>query len=89
MDWLCSDHKPIELRLDSSRRRTFGRPKKLFKFEETWTRYETCKELITINGDWSGERPTSLKNSLNSCSVALSKRGKEVDARRKKENFGV
>lgn len=84
LDWIFSNHRPIEVRLDSNNRRTDGRAKKLFKFEEIWTRYDTCVGLIKANGDWKSCSSFSLKNSLNSCSKVLSKWGNEIDVNRKK-----
>lgn len=85
LDWLFLDHKPIEIQVDNRISRNSGRRDNQFKFEELWTNYEECKDLITNNGDWKGNiYPfSSLLNDLKRCSSTLSNWGKEVNSHRK------
>lgn len=81
-----SDHRPIEIFLSSSQYRNKRRYKKSFKFEEFWTKYEECTNLIETNGIWDNSRPSSLNNNLLSCSDALGKWGREVNSTLKTES---
>lgn len=42
LEWLFSDHKPIEIWMDNRRTRQNGRRNNHIKFEELWTKYEKC-----------------------------------------------
>lgn len=56
-----------------------------FKFEEYWTRYDECVEIINNNGDWNPgmSHLSSLSKNLSKCSDALSKWGKGMNYQRR------
>lgn len=47
LDWMFSDHRPTEIGVYFVQSRQGRRHKKPFRFEEYWTKYDTCSELIT------------------------------------------
>lgn len=97
LDWLFSDHRPIEIRLDDQRTKAGRRKGRNFKFEEIWTRHKECKELISRAGNWSGNNilSSSLDSDLLNCSRDLNGWGKSLNINRKnkirecKENLKI
>lgn len=81
LDWSFSDHRPIEISLNNKHTRRPRRYQKQFKFEELWTNYEECGDLISKNGVWKGNLSSSipLVSDLKNCSSALSKWGKNIN----------
>lgn len=83
LDWLFSDHRPIEIHLDRTSIGKTGRYSKPFKFEESWIRYDDCSNIIKNNGDWNNSLGDSLSSNLTCCANVLGQWGKEVFLKRK------
>ncbi|MDO7987362.1 reverse transcriptase domain-containing protein, partial [Sweet potato little leaf phytoplasma] len=85
LDWLFSDHRPIEVILNSRKSIGSHRHNKPFRFEEFWTVHGECEDLISRNGDWkgSGIPLTPLSLDLKNCSIALSNWGRSLNSKRK------
>lgn len=81
LDWLFSDHRPIEISLDNLRSKAGRRKNRQFRFEELWTRHQKCKDLISNNGNWSGSNIffSSLSDDLQNCSLVLNEWGKALN----------
>lgn len=85
LDWIYSDYKPIKIRVDSQRPKRQRKQRNQFKFEEFWTNYNECADLIAQNGSWNGDffPFSSLSNNLHRCSKALSNWGRDLNNKRK------
>lgn len=73
LEWLFSDHRPVEIEIIPEHRKQKRKQKKVFRFEEYWTKYEACSEMISNSGAGSGNVSNwqSLANNVNECSKVL------------------
>lgn len=73
LEWMFSDHRPIEVNLEDGRQRTRGKRRKMFKFEEYWTKWQECAKIIKNNGIRDGNEMfyPSLSEKLLNCSKTL------------------
>lgn len=82
LDWLCSDHRPIGLRLvqDSPSGRQSRRCLS-FKFNAQWVRHDECRSIICEVGEWFGRNASveSLQNSLSQCPRKLKVWGRDAN----------
>lgn len=83
LDWLFSDHRPIEIILEAASSSKKGRYPKPFKFEENWIKYDECSNIIKTQGAWGNSVDDLLTSKLESCAVALGIWGRDVFLRRK------
>lgn len=85
LDWLFSDHRPIEMELERESRKENKRHRKPFRFEELWITYDECGVIISKNGHWKGNEINSLPivRNVKNCSDALLPWGKNLNMSRK------
>lgn len=81
LDWLSSNHRPIEFSLRNPSSGTKGRKNHCFKFEECWTIHDECKNIIKEERIWHPSaqfKIPCLNQNLNRCVVALKQWGRSI-----------